>query len=378
MSESTVFMGVTGTLLAGREITELFATLGLCVGTHYFIQQSNTCYDIQEIYQVLRHGLTGWAFPDLDWIVQGNRKTIIFAGTINLAFRLRMYFHHIAPQKKIRFYNLLCFASHNKKTRQLFVEDPSVQAIITTDALLVRIDFPNVEDVIILKCDHPNQDKQRCGRANHPGGNVQNAWGITYVTKGIMDRARRMVADASSGKFVTVDQGLHIGMAQVLVASCHRREGDLIYANPSSDPPCTCEMCRMILPPPDSCNCSGCLPEIPLPLLTHSRTRQSQIPAHLQLTEEMEEVGHKAFEKFRWEVWYANCAMAGHFPCFAFLPDATITTLLNNFGHLDSLESLKPYIDNLAFLKGQENELLALIMALNDQFDKLPAPVPKQ
>ena len=148
MPKSTVFIGVTGTLLAGYEITELFSTLGLHAGMYYFIQRSDTRYDIQEIYPVLCHGLTGLAFPDLDWIVEGNRKTIIFAGTINLAFCLWMYFHHIAPQKRIRFYNSLCFTSHKNTT----AKDPSVQAIITTDALLVGIDFPNVEDVPFRLC----------------------------------------------------------------------------------------------------------------------------------------------------------------------------------------------------------------------------------
>lgn len=193
-----------------------------------------------------------------------------------------------------------------------------------------------------------------------------------------MDRARKMVADASSGKPVTIDQGLHIGMARVLVTSCHQCEGNLIYGNPASDKPCTCETCRMAPPPPDTCDCSGCHPETPLPPLTQSRTQQPLIPANLQLTEDMQAVGQKAFEKFRWDMWYGNRARAGHFPCISFLPDATIATLLNNFGRLDSLESLKPYIDHLFFLKGHESELLALIMTLNNQFDELPAPVRKQ
>ena len=60
---------------------------------------------------------------------------------------------------------------------------------MATDALVVGIDFPNVEDVIDLDC-RPNHGKQCKGRAGRPGGEVRNPRGITYVTKATLDKAK--------------------------------------------------------------------------------------------------------------------------------------------------------------------------------------------
>lgn len=160
---------LTATLLAGQETTNLLNTLGLKPGTFFFQRRSNIRWDVQEIYCVLRHGLGGWTFPDLDWIVEGDRKTIIYYGNFGLSFRLRVYYHYKAPYKIIRLYNSICFPSYNSATRHL-TEDPDTQIIIATDSLVVGMDFPNVEDVADLDCKHPNHGKQRKGRAGRPGG----------------------------------------------------------------------------------------------------------------------------------------------------------------------------------------------------------------
>ena len=78
---------------------------------------------MQDIYRALRHGLSGWTFPDLDWIVEGNRKTVIYCGNFALRFRLRVYFH-----------NFLCFTKYNSKTRQLFLDPLDTQIIIATSS----------------------------------------------------------------------------------------------------------------------------------------------------------------------------------------------------------------------------------------------------
>ena len=159
MPRDTVLIGLTATLLAGQETTELLQTLGLTPGTFFFQRRSNIRHDICDIYRVLRHGLSAWSFPDLDWVIEGNRKTLIYSGSFNLGFRVHTYFRHKAPQKIIRLYNSLSFVTYNLSTRHLFINDPNVQIIIATDSLVVGMDFPNVEDVIDLDCHHLNHGK---------------------------------------------------------------------------------------------------------------------------------------------------------------------------------------------------------------------------
>jgi superfamily II DNA helicase RecQ len=113
MPRGTVLIGLTATLLAGQETTELLQTLGLTPGTFFFQRRSNIRHDVRDIYRVLRHGLSTWTFPDLDWVIEGNRKTIIYSGNFNLGFRLHTYFRHKAPEKKVRLYNSLSFATYN-------------------------------------------------------------------------------------------------------------------------------------------------------------------------------------------------------------------------------------------------------------------------
>ena len=159
MPRDTVLIGLTATLLAGQETTELLQTLGLTPGTFFFQHRSNIRHDICDIYRVLRHGLSAWSFPDLDWVIEGHRKTLIYSGSFNLGFRIHTYFRHKAPQKIIRLYNSLSFITYNLSTRHLFINDPNVQIIIATDSLVVGMDFPNVEDVIDLDCHHLNHGK---------------------------------------------------------------------------------------------------------------------------------------------------------------------------------------------------------------------------
>lgn len=380
MPHRTTLIGLTATLLAGQETTELLKTLGLKPGAFFFQRRSNIRPDIQDIYRILRHGLTGWKFPDLDWVVEGHRKTIIYCGNFALSFRLCVYYYYRAPSKVIRLYNSLCFPSYNSETRRLFVEDSNTQIIIATDALVVGIDFPNVEDVIDLDCRHPNHGKQRKGRAGRPGGNVINPRGITYVTKSTMEKARKMVEKPGSfagGKWV--DQGLHIGMAHLLLSPCYSAYENSIYDNPPSDPPCLCETCvKTPLPSSHNCCCSGCKPEPILPPLRRTVPRQPPIRMELRLTEKMMILGTTQLQEFRQVLWKETRRNIGHLPPMAIMPDSRIKTLLENFGRLQNIQDLSPYISDLYLLSGHDARLFSVITDLRTMFALLPPPERKK
>ena len=384
MPRGTVLIGLTATLLAGQETTELLKTLGLTPGTFFFQRRSNIRHDTRDIYRVLRHGLSGWSFPDLDWVIEGNRKTIIYSGTFNLGFRVHTYFRHKAPQKVIRLYNSLSFTTYNLSTRHIFTNDSNVQIIIATDSLVVGMDFSNVEDVIDLDCHHPNHGKQRKGRAGRPGGNVKSPRGITYVTKATMEKARKMVEKYplhDGGKWV--EQGLHIGQARLLVASCYPACENILYDNPTVDPPCNCETCKAeaeSMPPSNSnsCNCSGCIPEVPLPPLPRTTTTLPAIPVEFRLTEKMVRRGMLELQAFRQQLWNEKSDEIGHLPPLTFLPDAHIKNILDNFARIQSLQDLAPYISDLHLLSGLHSWLLAIITDLRLIFASLPRPERKK
>ncbi|KAF8962189.1 P-loop containing nucleoside triphosphate hydrolase protein, partial [Flammula alnicola] len=382
MPRGTILIGLTATLLSGKETTALLNTLGLAPGSFFFQRRSNIRRDVQDIYRVLRHGLAGWSFPDLDWIVEGNRKTIIYCNNFALCFRLRTYFHYKAPHKLVRIYNSLCFPSYNADTRRLFVNDQEMQIIIATDSLVVGIDFPNVEDVVDLDCKHPNHGKQRKGRVGREGGTVKDGRGITYITKATMDKAKKMVENQSvidSGK--AVEQGLHIGMAQILVSRCYTEQENILYANPTSDPPCSCKTCenlRKTMPPNDDCICSGpdCCPEPVLPPLPRAHQAQTlpTIPMNLRLTEKMTKLGTCRLQKFREEIWEELSDEIGCLPPLAILPDSSIKNILDNFARIKSTTDLFPYTHDLYLLSGYETHLYAVISELCQSFSALPPP----
>jgi len=135
MPRGTTMIGLTATLLAGQETQELLKTLGLRPGNFFFQRRSNIRHDVKDIYRVLRHGLSSWTFPDLDWIVEGSRKTLIYCGSFALGFRVCVYFHYKSPSTVVRLYNSLCFSSYNMASRRLFVADPSTQILIATDSV---------------------------------------------------------------------------------------------------------------------------------------------------------------------------------------------------------------------------------------------------
>jgi hypothetical protein len=380
MPRGTIIIGLTATLLAGQETTELLKTLGFTPGTFFFQRRSNIRRDVQDIYRVLRHGLSGWLFPDLDWIIEGNRKTLIYCPNYALCFRLRTYYYYKAPHKIVRIYNSLCFSNYNTATRRIFIEDPNIQVIVATDALVVGIDFPNVEDVVDLDCRHPNHGKQRKGRAGRPGGDVKNPRGITYVTKATLDRAKKMVARWPShdgGKHV--EQGLHIGEARLLLAPCFRACEDILYDNPISDSPCFCETCtknpQPLVPPRCTCSGSACRPEPPLPAVRRSATQTlPSIPMAFRLTEKMIKAGTIRLQQFRHLLWEELHDEVDFLPPLAFLPNAHIKNILDNFARIKLPADLSPYINDLHLLSDHEARLFLVVTELQDTFSYMQAP----
>ena len=206
------------TLAAGR-YTEL--------GGYQLIHHSNIRPDIKLLFRVLKAGVSGITFPDLDWVLERKRKTIIFCTTVKQANNLVTYLRNKAPrtsfldpQRRIRQYNAVNWADHNTDVLTAFRDDPGTHIIVATDALMVGIDLPNVQDVIVLHPKLLDETLQKIGRAGRNRQFVVDARGIVYVTKKAMDDARTFVAHGGGmGKGPTEDS-MDEGLLRVIAADC--------------------------------------------------------------------------------------------------------------------------------------------------------------
>jgi hypothetical protein len=195
-----------------------------------------------------------------------------------------------------------------------------------------------------------------------------------------MEKAREMVekfGSVNGGN--TVNQGLHISMAHLLLASCYPTYENILYDSPPSDPPCFCETCAKMLPPATGCSCSDCNPEPTLPPLSRSNQQtQPAIPMNLRLTDAMVKHGTAQLEAFRQEIWDEKREELGFVLPVAILPDSHIKNLLDNFARLKSLEQLSPYIQSLHLLTGHDDRLFAILTELRHAFASMPQPVRKK
>ncbi|KAL0569267.1 hypothetical protein V5O48_012696, partial [Marasmius crinis-equi] len=374
--DSAIILGASATLPAGHETERIVEILGLKPGQFFFMRHSNIRPDVQYIQRILRHGLGGWTFPDLRWVVEGKRKTIIYCNTISLAFRVFVdLWYHIpeaaSRQSRLRMYCSLFSRDFNEKTCSLFINNPELQIIISTDALKAGNDFPNAANVIILNATNVNDILQKLGHAGRRYGLVCNPGprGFVYVTKTAIERAQNIVSGKpprlkKPGQKSNSEDLMPKELAKFLMASCHIEELNQQYDNPTTDPPCRCETCSGRPQPPASS----------LPPTSHEPTHDGYIPQHEALTKKMKELGEEKLHSFREELWFkaSFTQSALHFMSpAALLPDKTIEVLLRNFAHLKDEDALQKYVEHHQQLSSHSAVLWEEIQALQTQFRQI-------
>ncbi|KAH7905522.1 P-loop containing nucleoside triphosphate hydrolase protein, partial [Hygrophoropsis aurantiaca] len=261
-------LAVTATLRAGAPTEQVCKFLGFQPGQYHILRRSNMRHDIQLIFRVMQSGLGAVKFPELDWILEGQRRTLIFCKTIFLGFRVDVYlWHKIAHDphraKRIRMFNALNDKSYNDQTLAYWkANDPSAQIIIATSILSVGIDAPTFDDVVIFgEPDDSDEYWQEIGRLRHMKSNGPR--GILYATKGAATRAAEVIdAQAGSERKGSRAAGalqMQVSMAELLMADCIVKKLDQLYDNPSDEASCTCTFCAAHprAPQKAQCDCSG-------------------------------------------------------------------------------------------------------------------------
>ncbi|KAJ3779798.1 P-loop containing nucleoside triphosphate hydrolase protein, partial [Lentinula aff. detonsa] len=325
LPRSATLTGVTATLPAGVETRQLTAILGLKPRSFVFTRRSNQRPELQLIFRTLRHGLQGWSFPDLEWILDHQRKTMIYCRTISLAFRLRF-----------RLYCALFSHQYNSSSLDMFVNNTDCQILISTDALKVGNDFPNVDDVIILNPESPEDVLQMGGRAgrkqpySNPGPRA-----ICYYTQSTMRRANAVLENGkdeqnSSDQNYSRHGKMTVQMAKLILTGCITAELDSQFGNPAEDSRCFCE----------------------------------------SFSTDMRDYGSNALRRFRFRIRKkSQSPRLRSLPPAALLHNDTISGIFDVFSQLRSVADLSPYVNG--FLQGHEQSLLAEIEELRKKFGRM-------
>lgn len=135
----TPLIAVTATLRAGAPMRTICEFLGLHEGKYHFIRRSNARHDIQYLIRDMQSGMKSINFPELDWVLTDDEKTIIFCSTIAFGFRIICYLWRMAkhtgfanPEQRIRMYNSLNWPSFNTETLGFLNNNKDAQIIIAT------------------------------------------------------------------------------------------------------------------------------------------------------------------------------------------------------------------------------------------------------
>ena len=363
---SLVVIAMTATLLPGDQTDRVCSFIGL--RGYHTVQRSNRRPEIQLIFRVLSHGIESWEFSDLRWIIYDmqRKKTIIFCTSIRDGFRIFSYLWRLLDSpphvrgNQLRMYNALNWPDYNLRTRELMRSEDGCRIIIATDILMVGIDFPDIDDVIIVgHPPHTNDFIQKIGRVGRDRTMVSNPRGIMYITGSAMAAARDQLGMAKRPKQMKVTvkdaankptakkrktmakgitsksskSSVSQSMAELITSDCKTCSLDRLYKNPPLDK----------LP---QCNCSGCAPE---PETSKRRPKREA----RGLTKEMRELATKRLVALRKKIFVEEVQSQVTNPFFVLpqvLPDELIANIVDELPEL-SYDALSALVDDDEIMK---------------------------
>jgi len=235
-----VAIAMTATLLPGDQTDRVCDFVRL--QNYHTIRRSNRRPEIQLLFHVLSYGIENWKFPDLRWVIDDmqRKKIIIFCTSIRGGFRVYSYLWRQLDSplsvrgEQLRMYNALNWSNYNLRTRELMRKQDGCRVIVATDILMVGIDFPDIDDVVIVgHPSHTNDYLQKIGRVGRDCTLVSNPRGIMYITSHAMTmahqelgvkqpkRKRRMTKKPkTSSKKITSKSPMPKSMAELILSSC--------------------------------------------------------------------------------------------------------------------------------------------------------------
>ncbi|KAJ7108583.1 P-loop containing nucleoside triphosphate hydrolase protein [Mycena epipterygia] len=388
--------GLTATLQPGAMTRSICRSLGFLRGMFYLLRRSNERTNIQFLLAPLTHGLGGAIFPDLlHYLVEG-RKTIIYCATIELCWRVFIYLIRLLPPgprrlRRVRLYHALCWPDENEETVALIRDDPFCQIIVATVAFGQGFNVKSLLDSIQLGVPKTvAQALQQGGRvARDPsstGRAVILAQSSAYTAAAKYLEARASGSDPSKAKknsksltTMNNEKALMLTTKKCLIVFFNK-----LYGNDTPDALLDCIKLPRCLP------CSNCLPHFIGPLYFPSPPNQARLlpfsatpattttpatasaaPAKLHhLTKKMRAVADTRLRQFKDRVYSLerDNNAHGYTPVTAYFSNPTITSVLDHFLQITSLEILSTTIPRWKYHSEHGTSLLALISDLQRDF----------
>jgi len=83
-----VLIALTATMRAGQPMESVCKCLGLHRGQFHFLWRSNAQPDVQILFCTMMSEMGGKKFLELDWVLHGKCKTLIFCRMVHLCYIL--------------------------------------------------------------------------------------------------------------------------------------------------------------------------------------------------------------------------------------------------------------------------------------------------
>lgn len=219
MPGHVVLLAQTATLTKPSRI-RVCSSLGLREGHYYFLRRSCERPNIALIRRQLTTAVSSNFLPDLEWIMSTGRKTLIYVPNIAVGFHVLCTLMTLLPpgaqrSRRIRMYNKLNWPDYNEETLRLFAEDPLLQVIICTDALMVGINMRNVADVVVVGLPKNLEELlQKLGRAARDLAIVRWGRGIFYFPRSVFAQARPPTARGRGSAAQSAGKGKAVKTAE--------------------------------------------------------------------------------------------------------------------------------------------------------------------
>ena len=367
-----VEIAMTATLLPGDQTDRITEFVGL--QNYHTIQRSNRRPEIQLLFHVLSHGIEAWEFSDLRWVIDDmqQKKIIIFCTSIRDGYRVHSYLWNQLESPpsirgtQLRMYNALNWPEYNLKTRELMRKEDGCRVIVATDILMVGIDFPDIDDVVIIgHPSHTNDYVQKIGRAGRDHALVPHPRGIMYITSYAMKAAHEQLAETKQtkkkhkmkmrktlNKRPSSKSSMLKSMAELIVSDCKTVALDELYQNPPLEN----------LPP---CSCSGCVP------VSQPRKQRSNREVR-GLTKEMKELAMERFATLRKKIFVEEVQSAPTDPFFVVprvFPDELISKITDALLKLD-FDTLDSLVGDDETTKSHVMEIWTVVIELRVTFQQ--------
>lgn len=384
-------IATSATIREGHPKQRICEVLGLEPGKYHLLRRSNLRPDIQIIVRELSSetSMSGYSFPDLDWILKSGRTTVVFCKTINLGFRVASYFWRRAPamgmkdlQSKIRLFNSLNAPAQNQETLGFINNNEDATIIIATDVLSVGWDSPSVADCVVLGVPQDlDEVVQKWGRVGRDPTKVKDPRAYLYCPKGTFALAQQVVnanTGGAKGKVVQTQMGLSI--AQFIAADCKTEDLNIQYNNPTVDPACSCPRCATKPSHPgvpQVCGCNGpqCKPEPDTPPDPKPKgPGKARARPGEGVSKAMSQLAYLRFLDVRREIFNTEQENNPMLPPYIYLPDPVIAALTKAVYSINVAEDTVPYLSKAnPLLIGYKDRIFACCQDLLPMFAEIRA-----